>query len=71
LTRSKLKGFDIHLDTVDPKLLELEPQRRSLPSYDDIQISEVGDMIQQRIVDFHLSCTEFELYTDYRRPCLS
>jgi len=54
-----LNGWDIHLDTVNPKLLELQAAKEILADMYNIQISEVDNLIQQRIVDFKLAGLEF------------
>ena len=68
MIRSRL---DIHLDTVNPKMLELQAAKEMLADIYDIQISEVEDLIQQRIVDFRLTGMEFELYTSAIKSSLS
>jgi hypothetical protein len=68
---SRHSGYGIHCDIVNPRLVELKAAKELLAELYGIHISEVEDLIQQKIVDFKLSCMEFELYTDYRRPCLS
>jgi hypothetical protein len=64
-------GCSIHCDIVNPRRLELKAAKEQLADIYDIQISKVDDLILQKIVDFQPSCMEFELYADYRRPCLS
>jgi hypothetical protein len=71
MIRSRHCGHSIHCDIVNPRLLELQAAKEILAELYDIQISEVEDLIKQHIADFQLSCMEFELYTDYRKPCLS
>ena len=71
MIKSRLNGLNIHLDTVNPKLLELEAAKEILAELYGIQISEVDDLIQQHIADFQLSCMEFELYTSAYRSYLS
>ena len=68
--RSRLNGWDIHLDTVNPKLLELQAAKEMLADIYGIQIWEVDDLIQQCIVDFRLTGIEFKLYAE-SRSCLS
>ena len=68
---SKHCDYGIHCDIVNPRRLELEAAKEMLADIYDIQISKVDDLILQKIADFQPSCMEFELYADYRRPCLS
>jgi len=44
----------LHLDTVNPELLELQVAKRDLAELYNTQIWEADDLIQQRIVDFWL-----------------
>ena len=44
----------LHLDTVNPELLELQAANEILAELDNTQIWEADDLIQQRIVDFWL-----------------
>ena len=62
MIRSRLNGWDIHFDTVNPKLLELQAAKEMLADIYGIQIWEVEDMIRQKIVDFRLTGVEFDLY---------
>jgi hypothetical protein len=61
--RSRLNHLDIHLDAVNPKLLELQAAKEILAEIFDIRASEVDDLIQQHIMDFRLKGMEFDLYT--------
>ena len=63
---SELCGYSIYCDIVNPKLFELEAAKEILAEIYDIQISEVGGLIQQRIVDFQLMGAEFRLYAASR-----
>ena len=71
MTRSRLKSCDIHLDTVNPKLMELEAAKEILADLYGIPIWQVDDLILQHVVDFRLTGMEFELYISARRSCLS
>jgi hypothetical protein len=71
LISSRLSGYGIHCDIVNPKLLELQAAKETLADLYDIQISQVDDLIMQHIVDFRLTAMEFQLYISARRPCLS
>jgi hypothetical protein len=51
---SRLSGYGIHCDIVNPRLLELQAAKEILAEIYDIQIQEVEDLIQQKIVDFSL-----------------
>ncbi len=42
-------GYGIHCDIANPRRLELEAAKKILAELYDIQISEVDDLIQQRI----------------------
>jgi len=46
--------------------LELDAAKEMFADIYDIQIREVEDLIQQRIVDFWLTGMEFDLYTSAR-----
>ncbi|MDD1741790.1 MAG: hypothetical protein LUQ47_00505 [Methanotrichaceae archaeon] len=67
---SRLSDYGIHCDIVNPRRLELEAAKEMLAELYGIQIWEVDDLIQQRIVDFRLTGMEFRLYTA-SRACLS
>ncbi|MCJ7444812.1 MAG: hypothetical protein MUO26_09835 [Methanotrichaceae archaeon] len=71
MIRSKLSGWGIHCDIVDPRLFELQAAKEILAEVYDIQVSQVDDIIRQRITERQLFEREFRLYGDYRRPCLS
>jgi hypothetical protein len=51
LIKSRLNGLNIHLDTVNPKLMELEAAKEILAELYGIQIREVDDLLRQYIVD--------------------
>ena len=51
---SRRNGYGIHCDIVNPRWLALEAVKEMLADIYGIQIWEVGDLIQQRIVDFKL-----------------
>jgi hypothetical protein len=68
---SKHSGYGIHCDIVNPRQLELQAAKEILAEIYDIQIREVDDLIQQKIVDFRLTGMEFELYSFAKRVCLS
>ena len=55
-------GYGIHCDIVNPRRLELEAAKEILAELYGIQIWEVEDLIQQRIVDFRMMGMEFTLY---------
>jgi len=44
--------YGIHCDIVNPRRLELEAAKEILVERYNIQISEVDDLIKQKIVDF-------------------
>lgn len=71
MIRSRRSGWGIHCDIINPKPFELQVAKEILAELYDIQISEVDDMIRQRITERQLFEREFLLYADYRRPCLS
>ena len=71
MIRSRRSGWGIHCDIVNPRLFELQAAREILAEVYGIQILEVDDIIQQRIVDFRLTGMELELYISARRLCLS
>lgn len=70
MIRSKLSGYGIHCDIVNPRRLELQAAKEMLAELYDIQIWEVDDLILQRVVDFRMTGMEFELYAA-SRACLS
>jgi len=51
---SRRSVWGIHYDTVNPRMFELQASKEILAEIYDIQISEVGDLIQQLIVDRQL-----------------
>jgi hypothetical protein len=51
LIRSRLNGCDIHLDTINPMLLELQAAKEIIAEIFDIQAIEVDDLIQQYNAD--------------------
>jgi hypothetical protein len=55
---SKHSDYSIHCDIVNPRRLELEATKEILAEFYGIQIWEVDDLIQQRIVDFRLMPSE-------------
>jgi len=55
LIKSRLNGLNIHLDTVNPKLIELEAAKEILADLYGIPIWQVDDLIRQYIVDFRLT----------------
>jgi len=64
---SRLCGYSIHCDIVNPKLFELEACQGDLSR--DIRHPDLGGgggLIQQRIVDFRLMGAEFRLYAASR-----
>ena len=63
--------MDIHLDTINPKLLELRAVKEILAELYDIQISEENDLIQQRIVDSRLMGMKSDLCTTTWRSYFS
>ncbi len=63
---SKHNGYDIHCDIVNPRRLELQAAKEMLADIYGIQIWEVDDLIQQKIVDFRLNGIEFKLYAASR-----
>jgi len=67
----ELAIFGLHCNIVNPRRLELEAAKELLAEVYGIQILEVDDIIQQRIVDFRLTGMELELYISARRLCLS
>jgi hypothetical protein len=68
---SKHSSWGFHCDIVNPKLFELQAAKEILAEIYNIQIAEVDDLIQQRIVDFRLTGIEFNLYTAASRSYLS
>jgi hypothetical protein len=67
---SRRSGYGIHCDIVNTRLFELQAAKEILAELYDIQISEVDDLIQQKIVDFWLTGMEFRLYAAIN-ACLS
>ncbi len=67
MIRSRQNGYGIHCDIVNPRLLEPEAAKDILAELYDIKISEVDDLIQQKIVNSRLTGVEFDLYTSARR----
>ncbi len=71
MIRSKLSGWGIHCDIVNPKMLELEAAKEILAELYGIEISEVDGLTRQCILDFRLMVLEFGLYISARRSHFS
>ncbi|MCJ7443346.1 MAG: hypothetical protein MUO26_02240 [Methanotrichaceae archaeon] len=59
---SKLSGWGIHCDIVNPRMFELQAAKEILAEIYDIQVYQVNEMIRQRITKRELFEREFELY---------
>ena len=68
---TRLTGWGIHCDTVNPNQLELLAAKEILAEVYETQVYQVDEIIRRCITEQQLFERGAKLFADYRRPHLS